>query len=69
MITIFGNFWQFLAKKFAVFTKTNVVIKFLNNLANFFADFFRRKYLKNHNIGPWLDLTTHLLPRKDYTTR
>jgi hypothetical protein len=39
--------------------KTNVMIRFLNNLALFwvknaifFADFFRQKYLRNHNIGP-----------------
>jgi hypothetical protein len=35
------------------------MIKILHNLplfgvknANFFAEFFRRKYLNNHNIGP-----------------
>jgi hypothetical protein len=36
------------------------MIKFVYNLAlfwgknaNFFAELFRQKYLKNHNIGPW----------------
>jgi hypothetical protein len=59
MITIFCDFCQFSAKKMALFSKTNVMIKFLHNLAlfsvkmSFLADFFRRKYLKNHNIGPW----------------
>jgi hypothetical protein len=45
--TIFCDFWQFSAKKMAFFSKTNVMVKFLNNLAlfwvkndNFFADFF-----------------------------
>jgi hypothetical protein len=53
---IFDN--QFSAKKLAFFSKTNVMIKFLHNLAlflvkkaNFFRRFVRWKYLKNHNIG------------------
>jgi hypothetical protein len=56
MITIFCDFRQFSAKKFAFFAKTNVMIKILHNLAlfgvenaNFFAEFFRENY-KNHNI-------------------
>jgi hypothetical protein len=55
---IFDTFRQ---KKLAFFWKTNVMIKILLNLAlfwvknaNLFADFFRRKYFKNHNIGPRL---------------
>jgi hypothetical protein len=47
MITIFGDFWQFSAKKLAFFSKTNVMINILHNLAlfwvknaNFFAEFF-----------------------------
>jgi hypothetical protein len=47
MITIFGDFRQFLAKKLAFFSKTNVMIKIFHNLAlfwvknaNFFAEFF-----------------------------
>jgi hypothetical protein len=47
MITIFGDFRQFSAKKMAFFSKTNVMIKFLHNLAlfwvkkaKFFAEFF-----------------------------
>jgi hypothetical protein len=35
MITIFRDFWQFSAKKLAFFSKTNVMIKFLHNLAYF----------------------------------
>jgi hypothetical protein len=35
VITIFCNFWQFSAKKLAFFSKTNVVIKILDNLALF----------------------------------
>jgi hypothetical protein len=35
MITIFCNFRQFLAKKVAFFSKTNVMIKSLHNLALF----------------------------------
>jgi hypothetical protein len=47
MITIFCDFRQFSAKKLAFFSKTNVMIKILHNLAlfwvknaNFFAEFF-----------------------------
>jgi hypothetical protein len=56
------NFLRFLTifgEKLAFFSKTNVMIKILHNLALFFvkhANFFRRifwrKYLNNHNIGP-----------------
>jgi hypothetical protein len=60
MITIFSNFCQFSAKKLVFFSKTNVVIQFLHNLFSyvlsqkrqFFNQIFRRKHLKNHNIGP-----------------
>jgi hypothetical protein len=62
MITIFCNFSQFSAKKLAFFSKTNVMIKILHNLVlfwvkndNSFRWIFRRKYLKNHNIGPNYD--------------
>jgi hypothetical protein len=53
MITIFCDFWQFSAKKLAFFSKTDVMIKFLHNLAlfwvknaNFFAEFFGENVLK-----------------------
>jgi hypothetical protein len=39
----------------AFFSKTNDIIKILHNLALFRvknANFFWRKYFKNHNIGP-----------------
>jgi hypothetical protein len=35
MITIFGDFRQFSAKKLAIFSKTNAMIKILHNLALF----------------------------------
>jgi hypothetical protein len=35
MITIFSDFCQFSAKKLAFFSKTNVMIKILHNLALF----------------------------------
>jgi hypothetical protein len=35
MITTFGDFCQFLGKKLAFFSKTNVMIKILHNLALF----------------------------------
>jgi hypothetical protein len=35
MITIFCDFCQFSAKKLAFFSKSNVMIKFLHNLASF----------------------------------
>jgi hypothetical protein len=61
MRTIFGGFCQFLSKKLAFFSKTNVMIKILHisplfwlKNANFFAEFFLRKYFLNHNIGPRL---------------
>jgi hypothetical protein len=54
---IFDNFWR---KNWRFFSKTNVMIKILHNLAlfrvknaNFFAKFFGENILKNHNIGPW----------------
>jgi hypothetical protein len=37
MITIFWDFWQFSAKKLAFFSKNNVMIKFLRNLALFWV--------------------------------
>jgi hypothetical protein len=50
MITIFCDFWQFSAKKLALFSKTNVMIKILHNFAlfwvknaNFFAEIFGEK--------------------------
>jgi hypothetical protein len=59
MITIFCDFRQFSAKKLALFSKTNVMIKILHTLAlsqkrQFFRNFFWRKYFLNHNIGPRL---------------
>jgi hypothetical protein len=55
--TIFDNFRR---KKLAFFSKTNVMIKILHNLAllwvktPIFCWIFRWKYLNNHNIGPRL---------------
>jgi hypothetical protein len=57
MITIFGDFCQFSAKKMAFFLNTNVMIIFSkfsfvsSKKRQFFRKIFRRKYLKNHNIG------------------
>jgi hypothetical protein len=42
---IFNNFWR---TKFAFFSKTNVMIKFLHKLALFWV----KNVFKNHNIGP-----------------
>jgi hypothetical protein len=59
MITNFCDFDQFLSEKLAFFSKSNVMIKILHNLAlfrvktTFFRQLFWRKYLNNHNIGPW----------------
>jgi hypothetical protein len=60
MITIFGDFSQFSAKKLAFFLNTNVMINFFQNIPSFvlsqkrqfFHKNFWQKYLKNHNIGP-----------------
>jgi hypothetical protein len=53
MITIFCDLCQFSAKKLSFFSKTNVMIQFLHNLAlfwaknaNFFAKFFGENILK-----------------------
>jgi hypothetical protein len=55
MITIFSILTIF-GEKMALLSKTNVMIKFLHNLFVFQVKnaIFRRKYLKNHNIGPWM---------------
>jgi hypothetical protein len=54
MITIICDFRKFYAKKMAFFSKTNVAIKFLHNLAVFGAknSNFWTKLLNNNNIGP-----------------
>jgi hypothetical protein len=59
MITIFCDFWQISAKKLAFFSKNNVMIKFLYNLAlfwvknaNFFAKFFVENILKIITLVP-----------------
>jgi hypothetical protein len=58
MITNFCDFYQFSAKKLPFFSKVSVMIKFLQKWQHFeqkrqnFRHFLRRKYLKNHNIGP-----------------
>jgi hypothetical protein len=47
MITIFCDFWQFSAKKLAFFSKNNVMVKFLHNLALFWvkkANYYFFKY-------------------------
>jgi hypothetical protein len=59
LITIFCNFCQFSAKKSGVFSKTNVMIKFLHDLASFrvkktpfFANFLRENILKIKTLVP-----------------
>jgi hypothetical protein len=50
MIAIFCDFWQFSAKILAFFTKTNVMIKILHNLASFWvknAKFFEKIFGEN----------------------
>jgi muramoyltetrapeptide carboxypeptidase LdcA involved in peptidoglycan recycling len=66
-ITIFCDFSSFSAKKLAFFSKTNVMITIfgktsssLSKKRQFFRKNFWRKYLKNHNIGPWC-ATTQLM--------
>jgi hypothetical protein len=57
MITNFFDFRQFSARKLEFFSKNNVMIKILHNLALFwvktpiFCSIFRWKYLKNHAPG------------------
>jgi hypothetical protein len=59
MITIFGDFCQFSAKKLVFFSKINVMITIFAKTSSsfskkrrYFCSIFRRKYLKNHNFGP-----------------
>jgi hypothetical protein len=59
MITIFSDFCLFSVKKLAFFSKNNVMITIfpktsssLSKKRQFFRYILRRKYLKNHNIGP-----------------
>jgi hypothetical protein len=55
----FLRFSPIFGEKMAFFSKTNVTIHFLHNLALFcvkmpiLCRLFWRKYFKNHNIGPW----------------
>jgi hypothetical protein len=59
MVTIDRDFRLFSATKLAFFSKTNVVIEILKIFESktpIFCRLFLRKYLKNHNIGPWLEL-------------
>jgi hypothetical protein len=50
MITIFGDFSQFSAKKLAFFLNTNVMINFFQNMAMFrvkIANFFAKNFGEN----------------------
>jgi Na+/melibiose symporter-like transporter len=69
MITIFCDFCQFWAKKLAFFSKTNVMIKILHNLAlfivknaNFFASFFCENIFKiiTSVLGPLPQILSHV---------
>jgi hypothetical protein len=64
---IFANFRR--KNWLAFFSKTNVMIQFLHNLAlfwaknaYFFAKFFGKKYFKNHNIGPRWNVALKTVP-------
>jgi hypothetical protein len=67
VITFFGDLGQFSAKKMAFFSKTDVMIKFLYNLALHILSQKRKKNLpifgakifKNHNTGPWGQCRDH----------
>jgi hypothetical protein len=68
VIAIFCDFCQFLAKKLALFSKTNVMIKFLQNKQKFepknakiFCQIFRRQYYYNRNIFSQLSKATQKL--------
>jgi hypothetical protein len=55
----FLRFLQISAKKLAFFSKTMLFSNFSKSIRHFsekrqfFRQIFRRKYFKNHNIGPW----------------
>jgi hypothetical protein len=66
MITIFCDFSQFSAKKIGGFLKYQFMINLKNSFVlsqkrQFCRKMFRRKYLKNHNIGPLSDGTSYVL--------
>jgi hypothetical protein len=72
MITIFCHFCQFSAEKMALFSKTDVMITIFaktnrglsKKKRKNFRKIFRRKYLKNHNIGPRLRKETGSVGRE-----
>jgi hypothetical protein len=56
---LWSQFSAIFSKKLAFFLNTNVMINFFSEFSfvlsqkrHFFRKMFRRKYLKNHNIGP-----------------
>jgi hypothetical protein len=60
MITIFCDFLTIFGKKLAFFSKNQCYDQnfayfsfVLSQKHQFFCRIFRRKYFKNHNIGPW----------------
>jgi hypothetical protein len=71
----FLQFSKFLAKKLALFSKTNVMINFLRTLALFrvkntyFVAIFWRKYCKDNNIGPWKLSSSQATWRRTIRTR
>jgi hypothetical protein len=69
MITIFCDFSQFLAKKLALFSNTNVMIKILHNLAlfrvknaNFRAEIFGENLKKIITLIPGAQSNDFCLP-------
>jgi hypothetical protein len=59
MITIFGDFCQFSAKKLGVFPQNQCYNQILGKTCcslskkrQYFRQIVRRKYFKNHSIGP-----------------
>jgi hypothetical protein len=67
MITIFCDFRQFSAKKIGVFLKNQWLwSKFcifqlcFESKTPIFSWIFQRKFLQNHNIGPWSPWFAHL---------
>jgi hypothetical protein len=51
MITIFGDFRQFLAKKLAFFSKTNDMIKIFHNLCSYALSQKRPFFGQNFGLG------------------
>jgi hypothetical protein len=64
MITVFCNFCQVLAKRLALFSRTNVMIKFFHNLALFWV---KKRHFLGENIFKIITSVPWSIIRLDHT--